>query len=326
MSVVQAADLFAPVAAGMEATERWLADMHRDEPESVRALLGHVGRFGGKRLRPALVHLCAGVAGRPTAEHALLGAIVESLHLASLLHDDVLDRADTRRQVATLNALHGNEVPVLLGDLVYARAFALSLTLSTTHAARELAATSQAIVRGEIDQSFFRFSDELDEARYLRVIRGKTASLYAAACGLGARYAGGSEAEVCALHAFGDGLGLAFQVIDDCLDLVGDERIVGKSLGTDLETGKVTLPVIRLARRLAGPDRLRLDRLLRGEVEGSRREALRAAFDLEPVVAECQAAANEHVARAVAAVRPLREGPERASLLALCDFVLQRSH
>jgi octaprenyl-diphosphate synthase len=326
MSLAQAADLFAPVAAGLQATERWLVEMHRDEPESVRALLAHVGRFGGKRLRPALVHLCAGATGHATPEHPLLGAIVESLHLASLLHDDVLDRADTRRQVATLNALHGNEVPVLLGDLVYARAFALSLTLSTTHAARELAATSQAIVRGEIEQAFFRFSEDPDEERYLRVIRGKTAALYSAACSLGARYAGGCEAEVRALHAYGDGLGMAFQVIDDCLDLVGEERVVGKSLGTDLETGKVTLPVIRLARRLSGPDRQRLDRLLRGEVEGSRREALRAAFDLDPVVAECQAVANGHVARALAAARPLREGPERASLLSLCEFVLTRSH
>ncbi len=326
MSLTQAADLFAPVAAGMAATERWLADMHREEPDSVRALLDHVGRFGGKRLRPALVHLCAGAVGRPTGEHALLGAIVESLHLASLLHDDVLDRADTRRQMATLNALHGNEVPILLGDLIYARAFALSLTLSTPVAARELARTSQAIVRGEIDQSFFRFSDELDEARYLRVIRGKTAALYAASCSLGARYAGGSEPEARALDAFGEGLGLAFQVIDDCLDLVGDERIVGKSLGTDLETGKVTLPIIRLARRLAEPDRVRLDRLLRGDLAGSRREALRNAFDLDPVVAECQAVANEHVERCLAGARSLREGPERASLLALCEFVLTRSH
>lgn len=326
MTPVQAADLFAPVAEGLAATERWLADMHRDEPPAVRELLAHVGRFGGKRLRPALVHLCAGAAGRPTGEHPLLGAVVESLHLASLLHDDVLDRAETRRQVATLNALHGNEVPILLGDLIYARAFALSLTLSTPHAARELAATSQELVRGEIEQSFFRFSDELDEERYLRIIRGKTASLYAASCGLGARYAGAPEATVASLEGFGLDLGMAFQIIDDCLDVVGDERVVGKSLGTDLETGKVTLPVIRLARRLGDGDRARLDRLLRGEVAGSRREALRAAFDLDSVVAECQLAANAFVERCAAAAAGLPDRPERRSLLALCEFVLTRSH
>lgn len=326
MTPVQAADLFAPVSAGLAATERWLAEMHRDEPPAVRELLAHVGRFGGKRLRPALVHLCAGAAGRATDEHALLGAVVESLHLASLLHDDVLDRAETRRQVATLNALHGNEVPILLGDLIYARAFALSLELSTPHAARELAATSQELVRGEIEQSFFRFSDELDEERYLRIIRGKTASLYASSCGLGARYSGAGAAVVAALEGFGRDLGMAFQIIDDCLDVVGDERVVGKSLGTDLETGKVTLPVIRLARRLDAGGRAQLDRLLRGELAGSRREALRASFDLDAVVAECQRAANGYVERCAAVAGALPDRPERRSLLALCEFVLTRSH
>jgi len=326
MSLVQSTDLYAPVAAGLAATERCLADMFVDEPESVRGLLDHVNRYGGKRLRPALVHLCAGAAGRSTDEHPLLGAIVESLHLASLLHDDVLDVADTRRKVATLNALNGNEVPILLGDLVYARAFALSLTLSSLHASRELAAASQAIVRGEIDQSFFCFSNDLDEARYLRVIRDKTAALYAASCSLGARYAGGSEAQVRALRGFGQDLGMAFQIIDDCLDVVGDEEVVGKSLGTDLETGKVTLPVIRLGRRLGAADRVRLDGLLRGPVPGRRRDALRAAFDLDDVVAECQTEANAYVSRCVQVAGQLPDGPERHSLQILCDFVLNRSH
>jgi len=326
MSLAQAADLFAPVAEGLAATERLLSEMHRDESPAVRELLDHVGRFGGKRLRPALVHLCGGAAGRRSDEHALLGAVVESLHLASLLHDDVLDHADTRRQVPTLNAMHGNEVPILLGDLIYARAFGLSLTLSTPHAARELAATSQEIVRGEIEQSFFRFSDDLDETRYLRVIRGKTAALYASSCGLGARYGGADEATVRGMSGFGLDLGTAFQIIDDCLDVVGDERVVGKSLGTDLETGKITLPVIRLARRLDAGGRARLDRLLRGEVQGSRRDALRSAFELEPVVAECQQVANGYIQRCMAAARTLGDGPERRSLLALCGFVLTRSH
>lgn len=326
MSLAQAADVFAPVAAGMAATERCLAELYTEEPESVRALLTHASRFGGKRLRPALVHLAAGATGATTPEHALLGAIVESLHLASLLHDDVLDSADTRRQVPTLNALYGNEIPILLGDLVYARAFALSLTLSTPHAARELAAASHALVSGEIDQSFFRFSDQMDEARYLRIIREKTASLYAASCSLGARYAGASEGQVRALRTFGLDLGMAFQIVDDCLDLVGDERVVGKSLGTDLETGKITLPIIRLARGLSAADHARLGHLLHDELQGSRREAVRAAFDVDAAVAESQAEANVYVGRCVQTARSLPESSERRSLLALCEFVLTRNH
>ncbi len=326
MSLAQAADVFAPVRDGMAATERVLAELFATDTEAVRSLCTHVGQFGGKRLRPALVHLCAGLAGRPTGEHATIGAIVETLHMASLLHDDVLDGADTRRQVATLNALHGNEVPILLGDVLYSRAFRMSLDLSTLDAARELAATSEAICRGEIEQSFLRFRTDIDEASYFGVIRDKTASLYATSCSLGARYAGGTDAEVRALARFGRELGMAFQIVDDCLDVVGDERIVGKSLGTDLETGKVTLPVIRLARRLEGEPARRFRELLVGDVPGSRRDRLREEFDLDGVVAECQQEANVYIQRCVGTLQPFGDGPEKQSLLGLCTFVLSRSH
>jgi len=326
MSLAQATDLFAPVQAGMAATEGLLAELFADEGPSVTNLCQHLSQFGGKRLRPALVHLCAGLVGRATEEHARIGAIIETLHMASLLHDDVLDGADTRRQVATINALHGNEVPILLGDVLYARAFRMSLELSTLDAARDLAAASEAICRGEIEQAFLRFRPDIDEAQYFGVIRDKTASLYASSCSLGARYAGGSEAQVRALGRFGRDLGMAFQVIDDCLDVVGDERVVGKSLGTDLETGKITLPVIRLARRLSGPQAQRFHELLTGDVPGSRRQALRAEFDLDGAVAECQREANGFVERCVGTLRPFAEGPEKQSLLGLCAFVLSRSH
>jgi octaprenyl-diphosphate synthase len=289
-------------------------------------LCQHLTRFGGKRLRPALVHLTAGMVGRATDEHAIIGAIVEALHMASLLHDDVLDGADTRRQVATLNALHGNEIPILLGDVLYSRAFALSLELTTLHAARELAVASEAICRGEIEQSFLRFQLDVPESAYFDVIRAKTAQLYSTACSLGARYAGGTDAQVYALSRFGFDLGMGFQIIDDCLDIVGDERVVGKSLGTDLETGKITLPILRLARRLSGDQLQRYRTLIMSDVEGSRRDALRAAFDIDGIVAECQAEANTFVERCVATLQPFADGPEKRSLLSVCRFVLARTY
>lgn len=322
----QAADIYAPVATGLAATEVELGQLMCDVSGVVNDLFQTVNKFGGKRLRPALVHLFGGLVGRPTHEHASLGAIVEALHLSSLLHDDVLDGADTRRRLPTLNALHGNEIPILLGDLLYARAFTLSLSLSTPDASRELAEASVAICRGEIEQSFLRFRPDLDDAAYFRVIGDKTAALYGASCSLGAIYAGADPRTVEIVRGFGVSLGMAFQIIDDCLDVVGDERLVGKSLGTDLETGKMTLPTLRLSRRLTGDDKRRFLELLQQPVEGSRREAMRAAFDFDPIVAECQVEANGHVEACLAALEGFADGPERQSLSRLCGFVLSREY
>jgi octaprenyl-diphosphate synthase len=326
MTTLKAADLFECVRSGLEATERVLSQITRSDSQAVAALFTQVTRFGGKRLRPALVHLTGGMVGRTTGEHAIIGAIIEALHISSLLHDDVLDEADTRRRVATLNALHGNEVPILLGDLLYSRAFALSLDLSSLHAARELADASVAICRGEIEQSFIRFQTEIDDTPYLAIIQDKTAALYGAACSLGARYAGATELQGATLRAFGTNIGMAFQIIDDCLDVVGDEGVVGKSLGTDLETGKMTLPVLRLGRRLQGAERQRFLEIVQNGAGGARRELLREAFDVEAIVAECQAEANGYIERCAERLAGFADGPERQSLEQLCAFILARDY
>jgi octaprenyl-diphosphate synthase len=326
MTTLKAADLFECVRPGLAATERLLTQVTHSDSEPVAALFTHVTRFGGKRLRPALVHLTGGMVGRTSGEHAIIGAIIEALHISSLLHDDVLDEADTRRRVATLNSLHGNEVPILLGDLLYSRAFALSLDLPTLHAARELADASVAICRGEIEQSFIRFQTEIDDTPYLAIIQDKTAALYGAACSLGARYAGGTELQTATLRAFGTNIGMAFQIIDDCLDVVGDESVVGKSLGTDLETGKMTLPVLRLGRRLRGADRQRFLEIVQGGVGGARQQALREAFDVEAIVAECQTEANGYIERCVERLAGFPDGPEKQSLEQLCAFILARDY
>ena len=160
MSSVAQATIAAPVRDGMAATDRILREvLFRDDVGEVDQLMQHVTSYSGKRLRPLLVHLCGGLVGRGEGaeELATVGAIMESLHMATLLHDDVLDEASVRRQVPTLNGMHGNQVPVLLGDLVYARAFDLSLRLPTIRAAQEISRMTQAVCRGEIEQSLARF-------------------------------------------------------------------------------------------------------------------------------------------------------------------------
>lgn len=322
-----AQNIMEPVVDGMAATDRILRDeILTDECASVVMIMEHVSRYSGKRLRPGMVHLCGGLVGGRNHELAMIGAMLEALHMATLLHDDVLDGADVRRKVPTLNALHGNQVPVLLGDLIYARTFDLSLRLPTLVAAREMSAMTQALCRGEIDQSFFRFDGHPDEARYFGVIEGKTASMFKTACQLGVHYGGGSPEQEASMANFGIELGSAFQIIDDCLDLVGDEREAGKSLGTDLETGKVTLPVIRLSQDLdeAGNERLR--QLLCDPVDGDRRELLRAEFPIDAAVRACHQEADRFLRRCLETLDSFPEGNERQSLQALCTFVLERSY
>lgn len=321
-----AGDVMGSVRAGMEETDRILREeILTDETESVLSIMRHVSQFSGKRLRPALVHLCGGLVGGRNHELAMIGAMLEALHMATLLHDDVLDQARMRRKVPTLNELHGNQVPVLLGDMIYARTFDLSLRLPTLVAAREMSRMTQDLCRGEIDQSFFRFDGHPDEERYYRVIKGKTAAMFKSACELGVHYGGGSEAQARSMAGFGIDLGTAFQIIDDCLDVVGDERVAGKSLGTDLETGKVTLPVIRLARHLDEAGIAHLRQLLTGPVDGDRRALLRSEFPLDEAVRGCHEEADRFLHGCLATLSCFPASAERQGLLDLCTFVLERS-
>jgi len=326
MSIAQAS-IVAPIAEGMAETDRVLSQvLFVGDTESVARIMAHVSHLSGKRLRPALVHLCGRLVGGESEELATIGAIMEALHMATLLHDDVLDEATVRRQVPTLNHMAGNQVPVLLGDLLYARAFDLSLSLSTTRAAHEISTMTQKLCRGEIEQSYFRFDGKPNEERYFRVIRGKTASMFHTSCLLGVLYGGGSEDQARAMAEFGLGLGVAFQIIDDCLDVVGDEELAGKSLGTDLETGKVTLPIIRLASHLDEAGLEQLSQLVNGDPEGDRRVELRRRFDLDAAVDECHEEADRQLRRCLSILDDFTDGAPRRSLAELCTFVLERSH
>ncbi|MDG2149406.1 MAG: polyprenyl synthetase family protein [Planctomycetota bacterium] len=321
-------DIMEPVKAGLAETDRILREeLLVDNSEAVNPLMDHIGQFSGKRLRPAIVHLCGGLVGGRNHELATIGAMLEALHMATLLHDDVLDGAKVRRQVPTLNTKHGNHIPILLGDLIYARTFDLSLRLPTLDAAFEISHMTQAMCRGEIEQGFFRFDgSQPDESRYFRIILGKTGAMFKAACELGVKYGGGTESEARTMAQFGLDVGAAFQIIDDCLDVVGDERVAGKSLGTDLDTGKVTLPIIRLAGGLDGDRMESLRALLCGEVEGSRRELLRSDFELDQAVHECHQEADQYLHRCLSGLESFPPGPERQSLHDMCSFVLERSY
>jgi octaprenyl-diphosphate synthase len=321
-------DLVALVRPQLERLNRELvADLAPGHREMM-PLVEHVGGFRGKQLRPVLTFL-SGMAVRGASHGGGLGddvvtvaKVVELLHTATLVHDDVLDSASVRRRIPTVNQMAGVEVAVLLGDYLYAKAFHMAVQLPDPTAARWLAETVRVICQGEITQVLHRFDFQWTEPRYFQVIAEKTASLYAAACRLGGHYAGGTEGRLRALEEYGIELGIAFQIVDDCLDLDGDERVVGKSLGTDLAKGKITLPLLWLLQR-SPEDAERLRAVLgKSEAEGLRR--LRAELPLEHAVAYAMAEAERRIAKAQASLSLLPAGPARDALHQLAGFVLTR--
>lgn len=312
------------LAATVETMERELAPMSAP----MRDLVGHVERYRGKMLRPTLVHLAALAAGGSTPDHDKAAAVVETIHLATLVHDDVLDDAEIRRRGKTINALHGNEAAVILGDYLIASAFHLCSSIEDQGVAMRVGEVTKTLCEGELLQLHHRDDFELGEEEYYRIIERKTASLIELAAELGARLAGADERVCSALAGFGRWLGIAFQVRDDLLDLVGDQPVVGKDLGKDLDKGKVTLPVI-LHLRTVGPDeRARtlalLDDLAHGRTHD--RAPMQAALEASGSIEAAQQAAGESLEKARQCLTVLPETPARALLDDLAEEALRRDH
>jgi octaprenyl-diphosphate synthase len=316
--------LLEPVHAELlRVDELYSRALHADSPH-VQKLVEHAALFRGKQLRPALVLLAGRASGELTDAHVTIGAVVEMIHTATLLHDDVLDHATTRRNVPSVNALYGNEIPILLGDFIYAEAFSLANALDDRKASLDLAKTTRRLCTGEIDQNCNRGRFDLPVEEYFRIIEDKTAALYQASARLGGHYAGASARRVAALDEYGRLLGIAFQIIDDCLDLAGDERRVGKSLGTDLSERKMTLPLIRLLARV-GPKKAAEVRALLGDASvADPRAALAASVDFTPDVQSARATAEQFVRDGLAQLEALPPSPSRTTLLAMGEFVLER--
>ncbi len=333
-------DLLAPVAADLASVEALFRETCESPHPLVREMVAHSQRFSGKRLRPALVVLSGRASGAFGGEHVPVAVVVEMIHTATLVHDDILDEAMLRRKVASCNALYGNEGAVLLGDFLLARAFALSASLENRFASRYLADVTAEVCQGEILQNRERGNLDLPEDRYFEIIRKKTAILYAAAGEVGARYAGAPEASVRALHAYGLGIGLAFQIVDDCLDVDGDEGEVGKSLGTDVAKGKMTLPVIHFLRTAPASEREAMRRLLAGAAGAdgpapapgdpgtaaarAAREKAREHLRRRGSIAFSLGRAEGLVEEARGHLAGLPPSPFREALHGLADYVLQR--
>ncbi len=290
----------------------------------VNNLIRHVSRFRGKMLRPTLVLLAGKACGELTDAHTVLATVVEMVHMATLVHDDVLDEAELRRKGATINHLRGNEAAVLLGDYLISHSFHLCSSLDSQFASRIIGRTTNQVCEGELLQIHHRNNLDLDEETYFQIISRKTASLCATCCLLGAKFAGASEVRISQLELFGLSLGTAFQIQDDILDLIGEASTVGKTLGTDLEKGKLTLPIIHYLRTASAQDRARLRKILENG-SNERIERIRDMLLVSDSIAYARNCAKDHVHRARAALTTLPDSSAKRLLDTMAEFVADRA-
>jgi octaprenyl-diphosphate synthase len=227
---------------------------------AIEPYIAYICNTSGKRIRPALAILVGGAAGHISDHHVKLGVILELIHMATLVHDDIIDGAVTRRMVPTANAKWGNALSVLLGDALFSHALTLATDFDSIDICRKVGNAARDVCQGEIIQNQRRFDLTFTKAEYFRMIGMKTGALFAAATGLAAKLSGLDEATEARLTAYGMKLGTAYQIYDDCLDLVGSEEIVGKTLRTDLVKGKLTLPILNLLETASEPQRIKLNK------------------------------------------------------------------
>ncbi len=229
---------------------------------AVKPYVEYICNNSGKHIRPALTFLAAGATGEVTEDHHKLAVILELIHIATLVHDDIIDGAEIRRQAPTANAKWGNALSVLLGDCLFAHALMLSTEFEDAVIGRKVAISANLVATGEIKQTQRRFDLKLSREDYFDIIEKKTAALFAAATELGSRLNGQSEAVQEAMYQYGLNIGTAYQIYDDCIDLVGDEEEFGKTLRTDLNKGKLTLPILNLLESSTERQREKLNKLL----------------------------------------------------------------
>lgn len=318
-------DLFGPIGPMLQKIEsRLQAELTSPDPR-VDEVVRHGYRLGGKRLRPALVLLAGQAVGELQSAHELLGVVVEMIHTATLVHDDVLDEASLRRHVDTVNARWGNEKSVLLGDFLFSQAFYLAATVEgdAATACQLIGRSTNRVCHGELRQTLSEGDFALSKEDYYDIIDGKTAELCACCCRLGAVYAGASDIEAAAMESYGRNLGMAFQIADDLLDLTGDEATTGKTTGADLAKQKMTLPLIYTRDSLVNGPRLSLEGWLAKPSAESRIEVAKLV-DAVGGFAYAQKKAADYADAAVADLSNLADSDVKQTLATLAKFASRR--
>lgn len=313
------------IAADMAAVDRVIRSRLNSEVVLIRQVAEYIIGSGGKRLRPALLILSAGAFGYRGTHHHELAAVIEFIHTATLLHDDVVDESALRRGRPTANSLFGNAASVLVGDFVYSRSFQMMVGMDNLRVLRVLADATNVIAEGEVLQLMNCNNPDIDEEGYLQVIRYKTAKLFEAATRLGAILGGASPEAETALATYGMHLGTAFQLIDDVLDYSGDQATTGKNVGDDLAEGKTTLPLIYAMSHGTSEQATLIRHAIRGGGLADL-SAVLAAIRETGAIEYARRQAGTESRTACAALDVLPASPYRDYLLQLADFAVTRTY
>ncbi len=309
-----------PVEPFLDAVHARLAKQVNEFDSAIGPYAEYALNGNGKHLRPALVALSANALGRAEDSHVTVAVIIEMVHLATLVHDDVMDESEIRRGQPTLAANWGNEIAVLFGDCLFAHALKLAASFPTPEVCRAVAMATNTVCSGEILQTQQRRNFRFSRSEYFRVLEMKTAELFALSCDLAAYLSHASHNQRLALRQFGLEFGTAYQVYDDCVDLFGSELVAGKSLGTDLAKGKLTLPVLLLWERASENDRSRAESLIQDWRAGSLSEVVALLCKYDTLTASLEAV-RQYLRRARQTLHALPESPGLGSLFALAEYL-----
>lgn len=313
------------IAADMEVMNAVIRRELHSDVTLVNQIAEYIINAGGKRIRPVLVLLMANAWGYQGKAHYDLAAVVEFIHTATLLHDDVVDESSLRRGRQTANALFGNAASVLVGDFLYSRAFQMMVGVGQMRVMQILSDATNVIAEGEVMQLLNMHDPEVSEEAYLQVIRSKTAKLFEAAAQLGALIGGADDEQIEAAGEYGRCLGTAFQLIDDALDYSGHVAEIGKNVGDDLREGKPTLPLIYLMKHGTEQEReLIRSCIVHGDEQHF--DAVLHAITHSGALAYTREQAVVASKRAAQAISGLKDGKYKESLLQLCSFAVERNH
>lgn len=318
-------DVYELIAGDRQAVDEVIRQRLHSEVVLINQISHYIINSGGKRLRPVLLLLSARGFDYQGTDHHELAAVVEFIHTATLLHDDVVDGSDMRRGKETANNVWGNEASVLVGDFLYSRAFQMMVGVNNMRVMEILSEATNTIAEGEVKQLLNVHNADLDEAGYLDVIRSKTAKLFESSALLGAVLAGRNEDEQSAMAAYGMHLGIAFQLIDDALDYSSSSDDLGKNIGDDLAEGKPTLPLIHVISH-GNAEEAALVREALEQGGRDRIDEIKSAIESAGAIAYTSRAAQMEADKAIAALAILPDSPYKEALATLAHFAVQRSH
>ncbi len=314
-------EIYAPIEKELKAFSEQLRSELKSNDQLISQIHEHLLRMAGKFLRPALTILSSKIEDRDNPDAIKLAAAIELIHTATLVHDDVIDDSDLRRNMPSIYSKWGAEISIVSGDYLYAKAFLLLASFGDPWISQAFAACAHVICEGEMKQIEKRKAFLMSEEQYLKIIHQKTAALFQAACMGGAYLSGTSKENIASLGNYGFNLGMAFQIVDDCLDLIGDTESLGKTTGLDIYKNDVTLPLLYLFRSLTDAERTALD----GQNNGHETfQKIKNLAVQKKSVEKAMLKARNYTELAIESLKPLKDSACKESLYSLANYCVDR--